>query len=405
LAKGFNRLFKQVFNLFKITREINMKRTLLSFSVLGAMLATGMTQAGGWDRSGQDTSIILKEGSLLEVTSVSVKPKVTGIYTTAGIPDNGKSTSDGVPNYSLTTMGFRTEISDNMSLAIIQDTPFGAEVNWTSGTAGYSFVGIKAKVKSSATTLLMGYDLDNVTVYGGLKSQSFSASATNPLVGAKNASNVQIGDGTGYSISSTTDSSIGYVFGAAIEKPEIAMRVALTYHSKVSHDVSVVEKVSGNTFAAAILSADTPESFNLDFQTGIAANTLLFGTIRQVKWIQTKLSPVKYTLYSGGKDLKKFTSNTTSYTLGLGRKFSDDWSGAVTYGTESAEGVNGSPLGPTDGYSKMGLGVTYTGEQATITLGMQKINMGDTTAAAGALMAAMASNTALVTALKIGYKF
>jgi long-chain fatty acid transport protein len=401
LTKGFNQLFKQVFNLFKITREINMKRTLLSFSVLGAMLATGMTQAGGWDRSGQDTSIILKEGSLLEVTSVSVKPKVTGIYTTAGIPDNGKSTSDGVPNYSLTTMGFRTEISDNMSLAIIQDTPFGAEVNWTSGTAGYSFVGIKAKIKSSATTLLVGYDLDNVTIYGGLKSQSFSASASNPLVAATFAG----GDGTGYSIASTTDSSLGYVFGAAVEKPEIAMRVALTYHSKVSHDVSVVETLGGVAQAAAPLSAKTPESINLDFQTGIAANTLLFGTIRQVKWTQTKLSPAFYSTYTAGKDLKKFTSDTTSYTLGLGRKFSDHWSGAVTYGTESAEGVNGSPLGPTDGYSKMGLGVTYTGEQATITLGMQKINMGDTTAAAGAIMAAMASNTALVTALKIGYKF
>ena len=382
-----------------------MKRTLINIAILSTILGTGMAQAGGWDRSGQDTSIILKEGNLLEVTSVSVKPKVTGIYTTPGIPDNGLTTGDGVPNYSFTTMGFRTEINDNMSLAIIQDTPFGAEVDWTSGTSGYSFTGVKAKIESSATTALMSYDLDNVTVYGGLKNQSFSASATNPLVGAKDSSNNVIGDGSGYSIASTTDSSIGYVFGVAFEKPEIAMRVALTYHSKVGHDVSIVEKVSGTTFAAALLSADTPESLNLDFQTGIAANTLLFGTIRQVQWTQTKLSPTKYKIYSGGKDLKKFTSNSTSYSLGLGRKFSDDWSGAVTYGTEAAENVNGSPLGPTDGYSKMGLGVTYTGEQATVTLGMQKINMGNTTAEAGPLSATMDKNTALVTAVKVGYKF
>ncbi len=39
-----------------------------------------MAQAGGWDRSGQDTSIILKDGNLLEITSVSVNPKVTGTY-------------------------------------------------------------------------------------------------------------------------------------------------------------------------------------------------------------------------------------------------------------------------------------------------------------------------------------
>jgi long-subunit fatty acid transport protein len=295
-------------------------------------------------------------------------------------------------------MGFRTEINDNMSLAIIQDTPFGAEVDWTIGTSGYSFTGIKAKIESSATTVLMSYDLDNVTVYGGLKNQSFSASASNPLV-------------DNYTITSSTDSSLGYVLGAAFEKPEIAMRVALTYHSKVSHDVAISETSANFGDQSSILSASTPESFNLDFQTGIAANTLLFGTIRSVKWTQTDLAPPKYYAITGygnggvGKSLKKFTSDTTSYSLGLGRKFSDTWSGAVTYGTEAAENVNGSPLGPTDGYSKMGLGVTYTGEQATVTLGMQKINMGDTTAEAGALSATMDKNTALVTAVKVGYKF
>ena len=84
-----------------------------------------MAQAGGWDRSGQDTSIILKEGSLLEITSVSVSASVTGTYTNG--PANGVATVQAVTNYSFTTFNFRTEINDKMSLAIIQDTPFGAE--------------------------------------------------------------------------------------------------------------------------------------------------------------------------------------------------------------------------------------------------------------------------------------
>ena len=360
-----------------------MKRTLINIAILSTILGTGMAQAGGWDRSGQDTSIILKEGSLLEVTSVSVNPKVTGIYNSGTA-----ATGEVVPNYSFTTMGFRTDISDDMSLAIIQDTPFGAEVKWTGG----HFNGTEATVTSSATTVLMSYDIDNVTVYGGLKNQSFSANAKVPLAG--------------YTINSSTDQSLGYVFGAAFERPAIAMRVALTYHSKVSHDVSIVETTSGpsKTHPATNLSAKTPESFNLDFQTGVAENTLLFGTIRSVKWTQTLLDPPEY---PAATPLKKFTQDTTSYSLGLGRKFSDHWSGAVTYGTESAEGVAGGPLGPTDGYSKMGLGVTYTGEQATITLGMQKVNLGDVSSEAGggAYKAAMANNTATVTAVKVGYKF
>jgi long-subunit fatty acid transport protein len=364
-----------------------MKRTLINIAILSTILGTGMAQAGGWDRSGQDTSIILKEGNMLEVTSVSVKPKVTGTYTLGGTG----ATGEAVPNYNFTTFGFRTGINDNMSLAIIQDTPFGAEVNWTAGI----YNGTKAEIKSSATTALVSYDIDNVTIYGGLKNQSFSASATVPLAG--------------YTVASTTDSSLGYVLGAAVEKPEIAMRVALTYHSSISHDVSIVETTTSSTTGqvstqpTSTLSAKTPSSFNLDFQTGIAENTLLFGTVRRVNWTQTLLDPSNYP----ARPLKKFTQDTTSYSLGLGRKFSGSWSGALTYGTEAAEGTAGGPLGPTDGYNKMGVGVTYTGEQSTITLGMQKINLGDASAEAvgGTKKAAMRDNTALVTAVKVGYKF
>ena len=63
-------------------------------------------------------------------------------------------------------------------------------------------------------------------------------------------------------------------------------------------------------------------------------------------------------------------------------------------------------MGPTDGFSKMGLGVTYTGEKAIVTLGVQKVNVGDISLASGStLKAEMSGNTSLVTAVKVGYKF
>ena len=370
-----------------------MKRTLISFAVLGTIFGAGMAQAGGFDRSGQDTSIILKEGNLLEITSVSVSPSVTGVY---GAGVGGGAITNVAPSYSFTNLAFRTDISDDMSLAIIQDEPYGAHVNWTSASnagAAYSYSGISAQIKSSATTALVSYDAaDNITVYGGFKSQSVSATVSNPLV-------------ANYTLSTNTDSSIGYVVGAAIEKPEIAMRVALTYHAKIKHDLAVVESVGGAVYPSANLSLNTPEAFNLDFQTGIAANTLLFGSIRRAKWTQFMVKPAVY-LASTGVALKEFTADTTTYSLGLGRKFTDQWSGAATYGTEAAEGTVGGPMGPTDGFSKMGLGVTYTGEKATVTLGVQKVNVGDISLASNAaLTAEMSGNTTLVTAVKIGYKF
>lgn len=69
-----------------------MKRTLINIAILSTILGTGMAQAGGWDRSGQDTSIILKEGNLLEVTSVSVKPNITGTYNSTAAANNVTAT-------------------------------------------------------------------------------------------------------------------------------------------------------------------------------------------------------------------------------------------------------------------------------------------------------------------------
>jgi long-chain fatty acid transport protein len=369
-----------------------MKRTLISFAVLGAILGAASVQAGGFDRSGQDTSIILKEGNLLEITSVSVTPSVTGTY---GAAVGGGAITNVAPSYSFINFAFRTDISDDVSLAIIQDEPYGAHVNWTSASnagAAASYSGIKAQIKSSATTALVSYDVaDNITVYGGLKSQSASASVSNPLVGV-------------YGLSTNTATSIGYVVGAAFEKPEIAMRVALTYHSKVEHDLTIVESFGGVALPSAALSLDTPEAYNLDFQTGIAENTLLFGSIRHAKWTQFLVKPLGY-FGAAGSALKEFTADTTTYSLGLGRKLNDQWSGAVTYGTEAAEGTVGGPMGPTDGFSKMGLGVTYTGENAIVTLGVQQVNLGDISLANAPITAEMSGNTSLVTALKVGYKF
>ena len=182
------------------------------------------------------------------------------------------------------------------------------------------------------------------------------------------------------------------------------MRVALTYHAKIKHDLAAIEAFGATALPSAPLSLYTPEAFNLDFQTGIAANTLLFGSVRYAKWKQFMVSPTRY-VGAVGKPLKEFTQNPTTYSIGLGRKLTDQWSGALTYGTESAEGVAGGPMGPTDGYSKIGLGVTYTGDKATVTLGVQKIDVGNIDLAAGPLTAKMTGNTALVTAVKVGYKF
>ncbi len=363
-------------------------RSIISTSALAALLASGAVQAGGMDRSGQDTSIILKEGGLFEVTSVSVKPSVSGTYNAyTGTPGD---TGDVTPSYSMTTFAMRADINDTMAVALIQDNPFGADVNWASGL----LAGTIGKVESDATTVLLSYDAsDAVTVYGGFKNQSVEVSASVPLV-------------SNYSLTGSNSSAIGYVMGAAFEKPEIALRVALTYHTKIDHSMAISESTTAiGQDRTSTLNFSTPTAYNLDFQTGVAANTLLFGSIRRANWTETSVSPADYVLAKGAP-LLDYDNDTTVYSIGLGRKLNDQWSVAATYGWEKAAGGDGGPFSPSDGNNAMGLGVTYNADQLSVTVGARKLNLGDTDVViSGPAESAMTDNTGLVTAVKLAYKF
>ena len=362
-----------------------MKRTLINIAILSTILGTGMSQAGGMDRSGQDTSIIFKDGNVFEVTSISVKPSVSGTNIKADM-SGFEASGDVTPDFSMTTIGAKFDVNEQISVAIIQDNPFGAAVSWTAGLLD----GTKGNVDSDATTALVSYGVsDAVTVYGGLKSQSVTVSAAIPS--------------KSYSLVGSESAATGYVVGAAFEKPEIALRVALTVHSKISHTMSTLE----GGVATSTMDFDTPQSMNLDFQTGIAENTLLFGSIRRANWTETAVSPTHFALGNpAAPNLLDYDKDTTAYNLGLGRKFNATWSGAVTYGFEAAQGGNGGLFSPTDGSNKIGLGATYSGDQLSATVAVQKTNYGDTDVYSGTTkLGAMSGNTGLVTAVKIGYKF
>lgn len=373
-----------------------MKRSLLSTAVAAASLSliSSVVMAGGLDRGGQDTSIITDDGNVIELMSVSVSPSVTGTYTAGGSGATGNVT----PDYSMTSIAFKMDVSDNISVAMINDTPYGADINWTQGTLS----GTKGTFDSNATTLIGSYALDSgVSLYAGVKEQSMEMSAANNLLA--------------YTITGSKSSATGYLFGAAFQKPEIAMKVALTYHAKVKHSMNVVEDSTHSVLGGLVTNASStmdfyaPSALNLDFQTGIAEDTLLFGSIRKANWSETDVKPAGYYTLTGAaataKSLLKYDNDSTTYSIGIGRKFSETWSGAFTYGYEGSQSGVGSPFGPTNGSSKYGLGVTYNAEDFSATLGVQHVELGDQIADAGTPKASMTGNSALITAFKITAKF
>lgn len=359
-----------------------MKRVLSTAAVL-ATVATSAS-AGGIDRSGQSIVSIFEKGNYAELTFGSIAPMVSGTAT-AGF--GGAPSGDMSGDYLQLGMAVKMDLRDNLSLGLIYDQPFGANVSYPTGT-GYYAGGTTAELKTNALTLVGKYTLaSNVSFIGGLRYQTFAAEATIPFIG-------------GYSVVGDKDGGLGYVVGIGYEKPEIALRVALTYNSKIKHALPTLE---GGAIASTT-EIETPQSVNLDFQTGIAKDTLLFGGIRWVDWSAFSIDPANY---PPATPLVSYAGDYTTYTIGVGRRFTENWSAAVSLGYEKPLGGFSSNLGPSDGQRSIGLGATYTLDNVKITGAVRYVDIGDAqpTLGGGVASANFTGNHAVAVGLKIGYSF
>jgi long-subunit fatty acid transport protein len=180
----------------------------------------------------------------------------------------------------------------------------------------------------------------------------------------------------------SNETDFGYLVGVAWEKPEIAARVSLTYNSKITHDFDASEN---SAFGSSDdqFSTTVPESVNLEFQTGIAKDTLLMGSVRWVHWTQFEIAPDDYSLYGQGP-LVDYKNNTTTWSLGVGRRFNDQWSGALMFGYEKQQAGTVGNLAPTDGFKSVSLAASYEAtDQIKITGGVRYVDIGDATTSVG----------------------
>ncbi|MEM6897893.1 MAG: transporter, partial [Pseudomonadota bacterium] len=177
----------------------------------------------------------------------------------------------------------------------------------------------------------------------------------------------------GYELVTDSGTEVGYLVGVAYEQPEIALRVALTYNSEIEFDLDAVDPSGEHT-----LETSTPESWNLEFQTGIAPDTLLFGSIRWAAWGDFEVPARALTLATGSTVDLADIDDSTDYVIGIGRRFTDEFSGSVSIQYEAEGDELVSPLAPTNGR----LGITFAGsyqitEQLTLAGGINYTTLGD----------------------------
>lgn len=395
-----------------------MKNLFLAYLVSGLAMMASVASAGGLDRSGQSVSAIFADDNTASLSFGYVAPSITGTDSQGASYDVGN-------NYSQIGLSYTNSINDKVNYSVIFDQPYGADVSYNTNPFISNLGGTGADLDSQAISFVARFKLnDRISFFGGIKGEAVegevslngtsyaSAIAVNAVAGATPGVEAETlgaalqGDpdaiaalgglaavgalgtavatqaGTflttgGYSFDMEKDTKVGYILGAAYEIPEIALRFALTYSPEIQHKAKTTENIFG-----AVVTGDveyvTPQSVNLEFQTGIAANTLLTAGYR---W--TEFSAVDVIPDALGSDLVNL-DDSHRYSIGMARRYSDALASSITL-TYEPEGEDNlvSPLGPTNGLFGVSIGARYSEGPLNISGGVNYTKVGDALAEVG----------------------
>lgn len=420
-------------------------KTLTTAMILATVPMTGAF-AAALDRSGQSISAFLQPGNYFEAGISVLDPNVSGKVRNGYSPSAAPPSAIGLQNTNLSDMGddyyfpsaaLKLQVTDHFSFGLLYDQPFGADATYSlSDTVSVAAGGVglfhngtestEVEVKTQSISMIFGYQpTENFNFYAGPVYQTVEGDVQ--LRGLAYGGNATFG---GYNASIKETGDIGWLAGAAFQIPDIALKASVTYRSEIEHSVNVKESFNSAGLFAALNAAPslntditTPQSVNLDFQTGIMANTVAFANVRWVDWSNFSIQPYKFGLASknalvqsqSGKpefDLVAYTDDQISATVGVGRKLNDQWAGNVSVGWDSGAGNPVTTLGPTEGYWNVGLGAQFSPTPQTfIAGGVKYFWLGDAKAQTGAqfdtagYVAEFKDNHAIAYGLKMGYKF
>ncbi|MEP1354908.1 MAG: outer membrane protein transport protein [Tateyamaria sp.] len=356
--------------------------------------------AVGLDRSTRPTGLIFESGNILEFSLGFSEPSIDGTDFTPPVLGGPQPTGNIAESFVIWGIGVRYEVNDQFSVGLIVDEPYGADILY--GPSSTLLGGTAAKVDSSAITAFGRYKFDhNWSVHGGLIYQNISANVT--------LSGLAYGGISGYNAAFSNDSAVGYMVGAAYEIPEIALRIALTYHSEIDHELDTFESVGPSIIGSSTTEVTTPETIELAVQSGIAQDTLLFGSVRFSHYSATTVSPIGLQTITGNPNASLTDlENAWDAEIGIGRRFNDKWSGSVSIGWEQkGEDDFVSPLGSTNGATFLTVGAAYQLNESTkISGGIRYTDFGNATPnVGGTAVGSFEGDSAISAGLRIQYSF
>lgn len=367
-----------------------------SIGAAGLLLASAtLAQAGALDRTGQPVTVLFEEGNYVELSYAFTTPDVEGSF--AGSVSSGGA----APSFGQGALALKYDVTDRISLGLVLDQPFGADIDYDETDPGYPLAGSEAEFRSTGVTALGRYRFnDAFSVHAGLRYVAIDADLVVASPVPTPAGLVPVS----YTADYDRDGNFGYVVGGAYERPEIALRVALTYSSDIEFSNSLdyaVTTPAGTAPGTGEVEYTMPQSVNLDLRTGIAPGTVLFGGVRWVDWSETEINTPGYPF---GLPVVDYDGDYVTYALGVGRQFGERIRGAASLVYEDGIGGAQSNLSPTDGQFAVIVGGTYlAGNGVELSSGVRYAWLGDATTQA--IGAEFEDNDALSLALRVAYRF
>ena len=328
--------------------------------------------AGGLEVSRQNNMILFSEGTSVNFSSRQTSSTVTdNLYTSL-------DSQSIIKQLNILSAAFKSDYNENISYAFEMYEPMASTLQYPATIGGVP-AGQKALLRSQALSLTGKYNLSNsgFGLVAGVRQLTIKRSTLNI--------NPAQGD-----LVTTPDSGIGYVAGVSYEMPEIALKVLLTQAPGI--DIVVPTTVVGSG------TVSQPSFTTLEFETGIANNTLMFGSIHQGEHASAQVK------LNGIGAISSFTDGE-KYNIGVGRKFSEKLSGSFSYTTEEGSSATGtSLLSPTNGTDTYSIGVNYVTESVDVAFGYAMSSFGDKAVTTAYGTGNFTNNDATTTGLRVKFK-
>ncbi|MDC5480709.1 outer membrane protein transport protein [Acinetobacter baumannii] len=417
--------------------EITTKKANpILLGVLGVFVSN-ISHASALEQSGQSILPFLENGNYAEANLFAVDASVSGIVNDRAdlVRDHqSRDTGDIAESTQFYTAAIKLQLTDRLGFGVLYDQPFSADIKYPARSNNSYFdndishEGTSVKANTQNLSLLFGYSpYQHFQIYGGPVYQTVKANVAlrgNAYTQAFN----------GYNAKFKQQGEVGWLLGGSYQLPDIALKAAITYRSKIKYQFQVEEDIFGEPLKLVEnekTKLETPASLNIDFQTGISEKSLVYTNLRWVNWKEFETRPPQYGAlseilmkeltngeYIQGFKLDSYQNDQYSATLGIAHQFTEKWSTSTDVSWDSGTGNPASTMGPIKGSWSLGLGVQFNpAKNYFITGSLKYFWLGDTKTEDGtyylpiegikpyAEQANFKNNHAIAYGLKLGYWF